>query len=138
MTVSILATTSADNQLLQGLSSTMSQNLQATKTVHDDGSDYGDFTVDEEALINELLANIQPGNTTTNEPLVLTDIEDYEEPTGIRLPKTLGKELWVAPKVEQQPQARVAANVTVEKPTLRDSNTFTKGTFISFKGWCVR
>jgi hypothetical protein len=127
MTVSILATSSADNKLLHGASSAMSQDLQATKTVHDDGSDYGEFTLDEEALINELLANIQPGNTTA-------DIEDYEEPIGFRLSKTLGKELWVAPEVERQAQAKVAVNVTVEKPTLRDSHTFTKGTFLSFKG----
>jgi hypothetical protein len=134
MMVSILATSSADNKLLHGASSAMPRDLQATKTVHDDGSDYGEFTLDEEALINELLANIQPGNTTTVEPLVLTDIEDYEEPTGFRLSKTLGKELWVAPKVERQAQAKIAVNVTVEKPTLRDSHTFTKGTFLSFKG----
>ena len=119
----------------------MPQDLQATKASHDNGSDYGDFTLDEQELINELLANIQPENTiatTADEPLVLTDIEDYEEPTGICLPKTLGKELWINPGAQQQPQAKVASDITAEEQTLRDRNTFTKGTIISFKEWCVR
>jgi hypothetical protein len=138
MTVSILVTNSTDNELLHGPSSTMSQDLQATKAVDDDPSDYGDFTLDEQEVINELLAILEPANLATDELLKLTDIEDYEEPTGIRLPKTLGKELRVAPWIQQQPRAQVAVDVTVADQALRDSSTVTNRTFISFEGWYVR
>jgi hypothetical protein len=110
----------------------MPQELPATEALHDDGSDYGDFTLDEEAVINELLSNIPPGNTTADEPLVLTDIEDYDEPAGIRLPKILGKEIWVDPRVQQQPHPKVAVGFTT-KQALRDSNTFAKGNFLTFE-----
>lgn len=111
----------------------MSQDSQATKDVHDDASDYGDFTLDEQVVINELLANIKPGSTTAVEPFELTDIEDYEEPRGVRLPKTLGKELWDAPWIRQQPQARVADHLTVEDHASRHSSATRKGKYISFK-----
>jgi hypothetical protein len=56
------------------------------------GSDYGDFASDEEEIINHLLGNIVPPCPLTDAPLVVTDIEDYEEPRGVRLPKVLGVE----------------------------------------------
>jgi hypothetical protein len=84
-------------------------------------SDYGsDFTPDEEELLNELLTRVATQqqttvvtNATTNpstppaieaieladlqplqDPLVVTDIEDYEVPQAVRLPKVLGRESW--------------------------------------------
>jgi hypothetical protein len=56
------------------------------------GSDYGDFASDEEEFINHLLENLAPPSPPADSPLVVTDIEDYEEPRGVRLPKVLGVE----------------------------------------------
>jgi hypothetical protein len=56
------------------------------------GSDYGDFASDEEEVINHLLENLAPPSPSADPPLVVTDIEDYEEPRGVRLPKVLGVE----------------------------------------------
>jgi hypothetical protein len=131
MTVSILPTTSTDNDPLHGASHTMSQDLEATKSISDDASDYGDFTLDEQEIIQELLANIAPGNATAEEPLELTDIEDYEEPRGVRLPKTLGKELWVPPWMQQQARAGVTIQAAIEDQTPRDVRTTTNGKSMS-------
>ena len=56
------------------------------------GSDYGDFTSDEVEILNQLLGSIAPPSPLTDAPLLVTDIEDYEEPRGVRLPKVLGVE----------------------------------------------
>ena len=56
------------------------------------GSDYGDFATDEEEIINSLLGEIAPPSPLTDAPLLITDIEDYEEPKGVRIPKVLGVE----------------------------------------------
>jgi hypothetical protein len=56
------------------------------------GSDYGDFASDEEEIINRLLENLAPPSPPADPPLIVTDIEDYEEPRGVRLPKVLGVE----------------------------------------------
>jgi hypothetical protein len=56
------------------------------------GSDYGDFASDEEEIINHLLGNLAPPSPPAEPPLIVTDIEDYEEPRGVRLPKVLGVE----------------------------------------------
>jgi hypothetical protein len=70
-------------------------------------SDYGDFGSDEEEIINHLLGNIAPLSPLTDAPLLVTDIEDYEEPRGVRLPKVLGVErsvpFWL-PRVQFQDQ----------------------------------
>ena len=62
-------------------------------------SDYGDFASDEEEIINSLLGDIAPPSQFTDAPLLVTDIEDYEGPMGVRLPKVLGVErstpLWI-------------------------------------------
>lgn len=67
----------------------------------DDGSDYGDFGNDEEELeiVEQLLqqATSNASKVDENGPLIVIDIEDYEAPRGIRLPKVLGLEstrLW--------------------------------------------
>lgn len=67
------------------------------------GSDYGDFASDEEEIINHILGNVEPTSLLLDPPLLVTDIEDYEEPRGVRLPKILGVErsipIWV-PQVQ--------------------------------------
>lgn len=51
-------------------------------------SDYGDFGDDEDlAIIDQLFAD-----AAFDASLVVTDIEDYEPPRGIRLPKIFGYE----------------------------------------------
>jgi hypothetical protein len=73
------------------------------------GSDYGDFASDEEEIINHLLGNIAPPSPSSDAPLLVTDIEDYEEPRGVRLPKVLGvgrsTPSW-EPRVQFQYQAQ--------------------------------
>ena len=65
---------------------------------HDDNFDeYSDFADDPEALeiIDQLLlavADQRKEDALANAPLVVTDIEDYEEPRGVRLPKVFGFE----------------------------------------------
>jgi hypothetical protein len=61
-------------------------------SVAETDSDYGDFASDEEEIINHLLGNLAPPSPPADPPLVVTDIEDYEEPGGVRLPKVLGVE----------------------------------------------
>ena len=120
MTVFIPPPTSKDSGVAHRESSDMSLGLDATRTIHDDASDYSDFTLDEQEIIDELLANIAPATVSGEGLLELTDIEDYEEPRGVHLPKTLGKELWVPPWMQQQ-QPR--AQVTIEDTPSRDIST---------------
>ncbi|OKL64304.1 hypothetical protein UA08_00917 [Talaromyces atroroseus] len=96
----------------------------------DDSSDYGsDFTSDEEELLNELLERVvaaaKPTTTPStppseqhnlsdavhdlqplSQPLLVTDIEDYEVPHAARIPKVLGREAWspASKRVWQQKQ----------------------------------
>ena len=62
----------------------------ATSAILDSASDYGDFGSDAEELeiLHDLLAQVTSGNEEGQEPCVVTDIEDYEPPRGILLPKT--------------------------------------------------
>jgi hypothetical protein len=87
--------------------------IAATETASDY---YSDFASDEEEIINHLLGNIAPPSPLTDAPLLVTDIEDYEEPRGIRLPKILGVErsipFWL-PRVQFQDQDQ----------TVRDSDS---------------
>ena len=58
----------------------------------DDGSDYGDFGDEEELEIVEQLLTQVASKPDEHEPLHVIDIEDYEAPRGVRLPKVLGVE----------------------------------------------
>src|ERR1700728_4793269 len=82
-------------------------------TITEADSDYGDFASDEEEIINHLLGNLAPPSPPADPPLVVTDIEDYEEPRGIRLPKVLGVERslpkWQSP-VPIQVQDKIVRN----------------------------
>ena len=76
-------------------------------------SDYGDFASDEEEIINRLLGNLVPPSPPADPPLVVTDIEDYEEPRGVRLPKVLGVERSLPkwqPLVHIQAQDKIVHN----------------------------
>ena len=55
-------------------------------------SDYGDFASDEEDIISQLVEKAAPSFSELIAPLLVTDIEDYEGPKGVRLPKVLGAE----------------------------------------------
>jgi hypothetical protein len=76
-------------------------------------SDYGDFTEDEEAILNHLLENIASPSSLIDAPLLITDIEDYEEPRELRLPKVLGVErstpFWLS-KVQLKNQDQTIRN----------------------------
>lgn len=62
-----------------------------TRLTADDGSDYGDFGNDDEELeiIEQLLTQVG-SKPDEQESLLVIDIEDYEPPRGVRLPKVLG------------------------------------------------
>lgn len=57
----------------------------------DNASDYGDFGSDAEEieLLDELLAQVAANDEERQASFVVTDIEDYEPPQGILLPKTI-------------------------------------------------
>ena len=78
--------------------------------VTESGSDYGDFSSDEEEIIKSLLGNGAPPSPLTDAPLLVTDIEDYEEARGVRLPKVLGVErsipLWTLYRSSQRQALR--------------------------------
>jgi hypothetical protein len=79
-----------------------------SKLTADEGSDYGDFGNDEEELeiVDRLLQQIA-SKEDERESFVVTDIEDYEPPRGVRLPKVLGLEqtrLWERPPSQSQKQ----------------------------------
>ena len=80
---------------------------------HEAGSDYGDFASDEEEIINHLLQKAVPQSAGAGAPLLVTDIEDYEEPRGVRLPKVLGVErslqAW-PPQVQFQSHDQILRN----------------------------
>lgn len=77
--------------------------LEDARTLLDTESDYGDFTNDAEELeiIDTLLSEAENWQRPDASSLLVTDIEDYEPPQGVRLPKILGIEqtsrLWEAP-----------------------------------------
>lgn len=76
--------------------------LEDTTRLLDTESDYGDFANDAEELeiINSLLSQAVNRQGPDATSLLVTDIEDYEPPNGVRLPKILGIEqtsrLWEA------------------------------------------
>jgi hypothetical protein len=123
MTVTILPLHPQHDNAPDGPSSAMPENPEPI--VQDNTSDYGDFTLDEEEIIIQLLTNAEPGEAIEEEPLEVTDIEDYEEPQGIRLPKTLGKELWLPPWRQQQQHRQQEGVVQIDNQTAVDSNSTT-------------
>jgi hypothetical protein len=97
--------------------------------VRDDDSDYGDFASDEEDIIIDLLSSIPVPNEPSEAPLIVTDIEDYEEPRGVRLPKVLGTERWPG---KWQPQVHFQR----EDQGLRSDITSTRTYHCSCRSLC--
>jgi len=81
-------------------------------------SDYGDFSPGEEEIISSLLAEVVQSEIFGDEPLVVTDIEDYEEPKGVRLPKVLGIEpspqSWLPRTLVQVHRQRMRASEALQ------------------------
>ena len=81
----------------------------------DHRSDYGDFASDEEEILTRLLSQIEPTSATGDPPLLVIDIEDYEAPQGVRLPKVLGLEkrdfLWLSQGERQNTDERARDGV---------------------------
>ena len=81
-------------------------------------SDYGDFANDAEELeiIDSLLSEVENGQRPDATSLLVTDIEDYEPPKGVRLPKIFGVEqslhAW-----EPQPSGQVLQDSTTQNST---------------------
>jgi hypothetical protein len=74
--------------------STLKINREDPSIPLDTESDYGDFANDAEELeiIDTLLSEAENGQRLDASSLLVTDIEDYEPPKGVRLPKILGVE----------------------------------------------
>ena len=88
----------------------------------DDESDYGEITLEEQQILDAWLAN----NSTSDDailsvpderPLKLTDIEDYEDPSSIRLPRILGKELWEPGPDQEQLLNASSSHADAERTT---------------------
>lgn len=74
----------------------------------DNASDYGDFGNDAEEIevLNLLLAQVDQKSSEEQAPsLLLNDIEDYEQPKGIFLPKRSQDQL--SPPLETEPDSQV-------------------------------
>jgi hypothetical protein len=67
--------------------------LQSVSQLRADDDDFSDFGNDPEELeIIEQLFSQVTSKQQDNASLIVTDIEDYEPPRGVRLPKVLGLE----------------------------------------------
>lgn len=84
----------------------------------DNVSDYGDFGSDAEEIqiLDELLASIEPaGRDEERVPsFVVTDIEDYEPPRGILLPKGLLETRLSTSQTGPEPETEVLRNLEAE------------------------
>jgi len=80
--------------------SSLKTNLEDPSIPLDTESDYGDFANDAEELeiIDILLSEAENGERLDASSLLVTDIEDYEPPKGVRLPKILGVEQTSYPR----------------------------------------
>ena len=95
----------------------MSPELENPPPSQDNESDYGDISLEEQEILEALLEEVNSAanfsSVAGNATLKITDIEDYEDPRGIRLSKTVGVELWEknnrpASQIGIQDQTRVA------------------------------
>ena len=79
----------------------------------DNASDYGDFGDDSEELTiaDQLLSQIETAQDQQDTLHTVTDIEDYEAPRGIRLPKVLGFESKRQWSVEPEGTTQVLCDV---------------------------
>ncbi|OQV05742.1 hypothetical protein CLAIMM_10421 [Cladophialophora immunda] len=94
---------------------------------HEDTDEYSDFGEDPEALeiIDQLLLEAvgKSRQEQKRAPLVVTDIEDYEAPRGIRLPKVLGLEATRQWNLETRSvEGFLVENVCDQNPSQRPSS----------------
>ena len=93
---SISEATQGEYQAMSVLEDTPNEEnkLGNTATLLETESDYGDFANDAEELeiIDSLLSEAENWQCPDTSTLLVTDIEDYEPPKGVRLPKILGAE----------------------------------------------
>ncbi|KAK5193474.1 hypothetical protein LTR92_006843 [Exophiala xenobiotica] len=91
-----------------------------------DGDEYSDFAEDPEELeiIDRLLLEVAAGQSADlRAPLLVTDIEDYEAPPGVRLPKVFGYEATRQWHVETQPTGiLVGQNIRDQSAESRPKN----------------
>lgn len=102
-----------------------------TQHVHETSSDYGSDP-DEETL-NTLYSAI-PSDTIEIRKQRVIDIEDYEDPKGIKLPKVLGKAAWEL--AMQVNDAALLASTALDKE-IRDNSGATAGIIASFQWICT-
>jgi len=97
-------------------------------TQADNYSDYGDFGSDAEEveILDELLTQIATQREEVDVPLLVTDIEDYEPPRGLFLPKVLGVEIQ---------SAHVESPVKIV--VLRDSQTSNSKSWMAHASWLL-
>jgi len=82
----------------------------------DNASDYGDFGSDAEEIeiLDTLLAQAASGTEEGQESFVVTDIEDYEAPRGILLPKTIIETRLHSSQLESHTETEVLRDIEAE------------------------
>ena len=118
-----LATNSAGIQQIKH-ADTMIATPQIASSPQDAFSDYGSDW--DEELVNELYDRTSNSGLDAAPALIVTDIEDYEEPRGVRLPKILGCDSW-APSLSQD--FSTSHQPLGQQTTLRDDDLVETGTF---------
>ncbi|EXJ86679.1 hypothetical protein A1O3_03632 [Capronia epimyces CBS 606.96] len=97
----------------------------------DNDDEYSDFGEDPEELeiVDRLLLEVAAQQTRgQNAPLVVTDIEDYEAPRGVRLPKVFGHETTRQWDIQEQiPDARIAQDIRDPSSEVRTHRTDEEG-----------
>lgn len=94
--------------------STNMAEIASTFSPDDNASDYGDFgsDVEEATIIEDLLTQATSQQAEAQDvPLLVTDIEDYESPHGILLPKDL---ISTRPVLSQTQRIEVICNIAPE------------------------
>lgn len=82
----------------------------------DSASDYGDFGSDAEEIeiLDTLLAEAASGTAEGQRAFVVTDIEDYEPPRGVLLPKTIVETRQHISEFESQAETEVLRDIESE------------------------
>jgi exonuclease V len=82
------------NRLLNNLDSNASA-VANNPAVPDADVTSADPTASQEVALSDLLDTLPAPGVGDSKDIEVTDIEDYEEPKGIRFPMGLGKEQWI-------------------------------------------
>lgn len=76
----------------------------------DPENDYGSEW--DEDVVHQLVSHEATLAGGPESPLLITDIEDYETPHEVRLPKVLGKESWLSNRARFRPSQAAATSST--------------------------